>query len=183
MILRWMFDALGNKGYKFSKEDHIRSLSDQQSQGEKVTRRSIESIFGRPFPQARPEWLRNPKTGKCLELDCYNEELKLAVEYDGAQHSMWIKRFHKSYGEFKAQQYRDIWKEEKCRVNGVTLIRVPHYIQIHSIYSYLIQELTKAKFVAMFAPEVGNDFLRGGNFMVNGIVDVLKTANIIKENA
>jgi len=55
------------------------------SKGETECRRVIESIFNKPFNKARPDFLRNMVTGGeyNLELDCYNNSLKIAVEYNG----------------------------------------------------------------------------------------------------
>ena len=39
-----------------------------------------------PKQNFRPKWLTNPKTNYPLEIDVYFPELKIAVEYNGAQH-------------------------------------------------------------------------------------------------
>ena len=49
---------------------------------EAQVREIVENIFSKPFPSVRPKWLVNPDTGYVMELDCYNDELKLAFEYD-----------------------------------------------------------------------------------------------------
>ena len=48
---------------------------------------------GHEFEKARPAWNRNPRTGACLELDCYAPRLitaefpgGLAIEVHGIQH-------------------------------------------------------------------------------------------------
>ena len=46
----------------------------------------LEYIFKRPFSRVRPNFLNNPITGQNLEIDLYNEELKLGVEINGNQH-------------------------------------------------------------------------------------------------
>ena len=43
-------------------------------------REILESIYSVPFKPCRPNFLKNPKTGRNLELDGYNEELKIAFE-------------------------------------------------------------------------------------------------------
>ena len=78
-----------------------------------------------------------------LEIDCYNEELKLGVEYDGAQHHKYIPYFHKNKEAFYNQKYRDTLKEYMCKENGVILIRVPYTIKVENIESYLRKELSK----------------------------------------
>ena len=91
--------------------------------GEARCRELLERWFGRPFPKVRPDWLVNPKTGHRLELDCFNEELRLAVEYDGIQHSVFVPHFHASEAAFAAQQERDRAKEAACAERGVALVR------------------------------------------------------------
>ena len=53
----------------------------RESKLEQACRRSLYEIFGKPFHKARPDFLRNPVTQNFnLELDCFNPELRLAVE-------------------------------------------------------------------------------------------------------
>jgi hypothetical protein len=112
------------------------------SKGEIECRRVLESLFHLPFDKARPDFLNNPVTGgNNLELDCYNEQLKLAVEYDGEQHSKFIPFFHKNRETFYNQRYRDYMKIQMCKANGVTLIKVPHTIKLDGIEKYIIQKL------------------------------------------
>ena len=72
----------------------------------------------------RPSFLKYNK-GSNLELDMYCEELKLAFEYDGAQHRMYTEFFHKTEQKFIEQQERDVWKDATCKELGITLIRIP----------------------------------------------------------
>jgi hypothetical protein len=53
---------------------------------EAILREALEEFFQVPFPSCYPKWLKNHKTGGQLEIDCYNEDLGLAVEFQGAQH-------------------------------------------------------------------------------------------------
>jgi len=68
----------------------------KDSKGELECRRVLQETFKKPFHKDRPDFLRNPVTGGNfnLELDCYNPELKLAVEYSGQQHYKYIPFFH-----------------------------------------------------------------------------------------
>jgi len=117
----------------------------KESKGEIECKRVLEKIFNKPFNKARPSFLNNKITGGNynLEIDCYNDELKLGVEYDGAQHHKYIPYFHKNKEAFYNQKYRDTLKEYMCKENGVILIRVPYTIKVENIESYLRKELSK----------------------------------------
>ena len=119
--------------------------SKKQSSGEAECRRVLQHLFSRPFPSVRPDFLRNPVTrgGNNLELDCYCEELRLAVEYNGQQHYKYVPYFHSSHEAFRNQQYRDEIKRRMCQDNRITLIEVPYTIKTKDIAAYLVRELTK----------------------------------------
>lgn len=62
-----------------------------------------------------------------LELDGYNDELKLAIEYNGSQHYIYTPTlFHREEGSFEAQQNRDQKKKNECIELGIELITI-HY--------------------------------------------------------
>ena len=112
------------------------------SKGEKMCRDTMEKIYGVPFKNIRPKWLKNPETGRCLELDCYNEKLKLAVEYNGEQHYVWPNGFkNQSYQDFLNQIKRDELKKNICDKSGVDLIVVPYNVPYHLIPTYIIYHL------------------------------------------
>ena len=100
------------------------NLHKGDSKGEIECRRVLEKIFNKKFNKIRPDFLKNPVTGNNfnLELDCYNEELKLAVEYQGCQHYKYTPYFHKNKESFYNQKYRDLFKRQKCVENKITLI-------------------------------------------------------------
>ena len=98
------------------------------SSGERRCREWLEARFTRSFPRVRPDWLRNPIFNKNLELDCFNEELRLAVEYNGRQHYTHVPYFHRDPDAFEYTKLRDQLKQELCRQAGVHLIVVPYYI-------------------------------------------------------
>lgn len=113
------------------------SIVSYDSRGETVCRETAEKYFNKPFPKQRPLFLLNCITQKPLELDCYNEELGIAIEYNGRQHYEYTPMFHKSVDSFRNQQYRDYMKKELCKKNNVVLISVPYTVPIHSIPNYL----------------------------------------------
>ena len=117
------------------------------SSGEAECRRVLEKLFHpHNFINARP--LRNGVTNKDLELDCWCDELKLAVEYNGKQHYEYIPYMHKNNkAEFRNQQYRDYMKIQQCKDNGITLITVPYTIPVCDIESFLKSNLIDLGFI------------------------------------
>ncbi len=113
----------------------------KRSKGEDECVRVLENLFDRKFKRVRPSFLRSPETGRNLELDCYNEELKLAIEYNGRQHYK-----HPSFPgfteeQFKSQLQRDRFKRERCNELGIYLITVPYHIRISDIEEYIVRLL------------------------------------------
>jgi len=96
----------------------------QDNKGEFFCRKIFEEKFSKPFPRIKPKWLKNPKTGYRLELDGFNEELKIAFEYDGIQHYEFPNYFHKDKKSFDSQIERDVFKDDLCKQNDVLLIRI-----------------------------------------------------------
>jgi len=103
----------------------------------------MENIFKVPFVSVRPDFLKYPKTGKNLELDVFNQDLMLALEYDGVHHRKYTEFFHKSEQDFIEQQERDKYKEEKCKELGIILIRVPDTVKYENLEEYIKKELDK----------------------------------------
>lgn len=87
--------------------------------------------------------LTNPITNSPLELDIYNKELNLAIEYNGSQHYVFNKMMHNnSKDRFQNQQYRDYIKKNLCKENGIDLIIVPYTIKHDQIANFLLRELS-----------------------------------------
>jgi hypothetical protein len=115
------------------------------SKGETECRRVLEKIFGRPFNKIRPNFLNNPVTdgGHNLELDCYNHDLKLGVEYHGKQHYEYVPYFHKNKEAFYNQKYRDELKKRMCKDNAIVLIEVPYTVKENDIEGFLTKQIRK----------------------------------------
>jgi len=111
------------------------------SAGELICKRTLERIFKVPFTNQRPKFLLNPETGRQLELDCYNEDLGIAVEYNGPQHYVYpnqeSERGRQTFEEFKNQIRRDQLKADLCNANGITLITVPYNVPKEDIPRYI----------------------------------------------
>jgi hypothetical protein len=119
---------------------HPDTNTSNDSKGERQCRHVLETMFKKPFAKHRPDFLRNI-TGNNLELDCYNEDLKLAVEYNGIQHEKYTPYFHKNKEAFLNQRYRDELKRRMCKDKGIHLIEVPSTIKLDQIEHYITKEL------------------------------------------
>jgi hypothetical protein len=143
-----LFLKLSNKNEYEDRINVVTNLSTKKiksknSKGEIECKRVMEKIFDLPFIKIRPKWLMNDETGKNLEIDCYNPDLKIGVEYQGSQHDHFSPYFHKTYDNFIKQQQRDALKRKKCFSYGITLIEVPYTLEIKDIEKFLVQELKK----------------------------------------
>lgn len=112
-----------------------------ESRPEQLCRKILESIYGVKFIKARPHFLKNPETNRNLELDVYNPDLKIALEYNGEFHYKWGNNAKMSYIEFKNQIKRDQLKKKLCEENGIHLIVVPYVVSLKSIPLYIIYHL------------------------------------------
>lgn len=115
----------------------------------------IETITGVSFHSVRPNWLKNPQTGKNMELDCFNPTMAIALEYNGKQHYVYTPCFHtgtepnnthtSGMRKFELQVYRDELKKSLCDKEGISLIIVPYTIPTYEISSYILQKLILVK--------------------------------------
>jgi hypothetical protein len=124
-----------------------RNSSGKESKGETECRYILEDIFNKKFDKIRPNFLKNPVTKNFnLEIDCYNEDLKLGLEYNGIQHYKYTPYFHKNKESFQNQQYRDELKRRMCEDNGITLIEVPYTVKNEQLRSYIVKRLKENGF-------------------------------------
>lgn len=103
------------KGYKCPDDFFCQQCFPNVSYGEEALRRIVESYYHVEFKKVRPDWLKGKQNN--LELDCYNDDLKIAFEFNGITHYKPI------YGmkRFKIQCENDLIKQRKCVENGVKL--------------------------------------------------------------
>lgn len=116
-----------------------RKMTAKETKGERLCKEAAEKIYGVTFHRSVwPKWLRNPETGRVMELDLYNEKLKLAIEYHGRQHYEYVPYFHKKgMKDFEAQVRRDHHKLDVCDEKGVYVIVVPHYLPEEKIEEWI----------------------------------------------
>ncbi len=116
----------------------------KRQKNEERCREIFQDIFNKPFAKIRPDFLKNKKSGKNLELDGYNKDLNLAFEYQGAQHYNFTPYFHKSQEHFADQVYRDKLKQEICDDKGITLIVIPYNVPYEDLRDYIELKLSEA---------------------------------------
>lgn len=99
------------------------------SLGEQRCKKAVEQLFKKEFKKVRLKEMRG-LGGKPLELDLYNEDLKLAIEHQGVQHYQEKKYF--GLNRFARQSEHDQRKVAYCRSNGITLIQIQQFGEITS---------------------------------------------------
>ena len=62
--------------------------------------------------------------GSRLSLDFYNANKKIAVEVQGAQHTKYVKFFHKNRLKYGDQLKRDEKKLDFCKANDIKLAEI-----------------------------------------------------------
>lgn len=119
--------------------------------GEELARAALLEAFpDKTFDRTR----REPWMGG-LELDGFNEELRLAFEYQGKQHYEQVDHFHRKDGEFAAQQERDLETVVRCEGAFMTLLVVPYTVDFASIRGYVRKELLDLAYE--IAPAIDSD--------------------------
>ena len=131
----------GTETNLYPKEFNYKEHNNKDSKLEVKAKLILEYIFKRPFVKIRPDFLRNEVTGYNLEIDLYNDDLKLGVEINGDQHYKFIPFFHRNKDQFVKQRYRDEMKKMKCQKQGITLIEVPYSVGENGLKSYLVDQL------------------------------------------
>ena len=144
---------------------------------EKICRKYFEYILDKIFIKIRPKFLcTSNKT--YLELDGYNDELKLGWEYNGLQHYKYIKYFHKNINNFTKRVKYDKLKKELCNKNNIKLVIIPYYIKYNKMQKYITK-----KCIELNIPITNYKYIDYTNFNIYNVTDKhIKLDNILSKN-
>lgn len=106
-----------------------------QSNGEKTIEKLLKSLN---IVFEKQKTFNECKDINKLRFDFYIPSLNTCIEYNGKQHYEPIKFFGGSENFWKSVA-RDNIKTEYCKVNGITLIKIPYTVE--NIEEYLINKL------------------------------------------
>lgn len=114
--------------------------------GERYCRVIFEKLFKKRFTKVRPSWLIN-NNGFSMELDGYNEELKLAFEHQGVQHYQITPLFMVNRVALRRRIQDDRRKHILCKQKGIVLIAIPEIgtkLPVDQAATYIAQECIKS---------------------------------------
>ena len=80
--------------------------------------------FLRPYWKNDIVFEESRVVGSRLTLDFYNANKKIAVEVQGAQHTKYVKFFHKTRLKYRDQLKRDEKKLDFCKANNIKLAEI-----------------------------------------------------------
>lgn len=86
------------------------------------------------------DWLRTENNTKMF-VDFYIENKNSVIEYDGQQHYIFVKWFHKTEENFEKCKQRDKLKEKLLKDNGIKIFRILYSDDIISKLEEIINSL------------------------------------------
>ena len=91
--------------------------------GERICREFFNQLFNCEFKKIYPDWLRN-EDGKKLELDGYNNEIRIAFEHQGIHHFK-IDFYTKTKKKLIKIRRDDKRKVDLCNEHEIDLFIIP----------------------------------------------------------
>lgn len=114
------------------------------SKGEALIRSILQELKIKFREQVNFPDLIFPETGGRLRFDFYIDEMRTAIEFDGAQHFEPINFTGLEQAElqvsFEQLRRRDAFKNQYCEMRDVRLIRIP-YTELDNIGDLLAEAL------------------------------------------
>ncbi|MCG7346083.1 hypothetical protein MHZ92_18380 [Sporosarcina sp. ACRSL] len=108
------------------------------SNGEQKSRYLLEQLLGLEFKKTRKVLKRG------LEIDGYNEKLKVGFEFRGIQHYQYVPYFHRTIRGYHELIKRNRDKESQCEQKEIKLLIIPYSVEeesdeslVHFIKSWL----------------------------------------------
>ncbi|MEF8731213.1 MAG: hypothetical protein V5B40_04650 [Candidatus Accumulibacter meliphilus] len=123
---------------------------------ERLVRHTLEVLFGVPFKKHRPSWLKNPATGRLMELDGFNPELQLAFEYQGPQHYRVVLPFKMDAVRLQKSQFRDEQKQLLCKQHGITLLEIPYSVEAEELPKWISNTIVSTPRSERITPRMGD---------------------------
>ncbi len=112
----------------------------------------LEILFNKKFSKTRKI------VDGGLELDGYNDELKLAVEYNGIQHYIQHPKFFHKHNSLESQQDRDSAKLKYCKDNNIDLLVIPYtYKSFDEIKNFIINYLQNSSIIYHYNNDINWD--------------------------
>lgn len=115
----------------------------------------VRATFEEAFPDKLFDRTRRVPELEGLELDGYNDELRLAFEYQGIQHYQQVPHFHRNPDDFESQKERDRLTFARCAYAEITLILIPYKISACHLRNYVRNELELLGY--SISPKIGTD--------------------------
>lgn len=155
---------------------------------EEITRQCLEYIFDKKFLRTRSILIRNGK--QPLELDGYNDSLKIAFEYQGEQHydvKSIISHVRNNDEILKRIQNNDKEKVELCEQKNIILIAVKYFpkkIKENEYFEYVFNIIKNHKDYSILERKIKN--INANNFKIdylkipNSKDKIIEIENIVK---
>jgi len=136
-----------------------------KSKSEEMARTVLEQVFGISFPKKRPQWLIS-EDGRRLELDGFNEELKVAFEYQGQQHFDTKGVYGGTEEQLRHRKRIDGTKRRLCRAQSIFLVEIAYTVKPEDFKEELHKELRRLEYPGIQAidwslkPDLNKAFIR-----------------------
>lgn len=140
----------------------------KNSLGERICREYFEYFTKRPFVRCYPKWLRTTNTR--MQLDGYNDELKISFEYNGKQHYEDVNWYGRKLCYVNVAN-RDELKRKLCEKNNVKLLVIKYDIPLRKIGQMIRNFLINTGYnVTEDVPEI--ESLNIGNINRNQLTEI-----------